>query len=31
MWINISKGKLWKEYTGYWAKDRKTGRGSQFF
>ncbi len=29
--MNIGKGKLWKEYTGDWAKDRKTGRGSQFF
>ena len=28
MWINIGKGKLWKEYTGDWAKDRKTGRGT---
>ena len=28
MWINVGKGKLWKEYTGDWAKDRKTGRGT---
>ena len=27
-WINIGKGKIWREYTGDWAKDRKTGKGT---